>query len=202
MKLASAAFVLLLLGAHAAGDFDECLGQPLSMFRDGQQGWLGYMLFAALLMIGWLYTTALIRDGKEEEAVSGGLAALLLILVAVTPSFQAFHLLFSVALLVLLFLHYGRLLRESGSPWLTLHLLAPFVLALVSGCHSYGLWQKSLILYFVVLANIRHHLLGQGVTGRHLSAASPRTVDGNGIYRRPKVYRLEAGPTWARRSAK
>ena len=201
MKLASAAFVLLLLAAHGAGDLDERLGEPLSMFRDGEQSWLGYLLFASLLAIGWLYTAALIRAGEEDEAVSGVLAGLLLLVVAVTPSFEGFHLLCSGVLLLLLFLHYWRLLRESESPWLVLHVLAPFALVLVSGCHSYGLWQKSMILYFVVLATIRHHLLGRGVTGRHPSAVTPRTLGGDGTCRRRKVYHLEAGRTWARRRA-
>jgi len=201
VKLASAAFVLLLFGAHGAGDLNERLGEPLSMLRDGQQGWLGYLLFAALLVIGWLYTKALIRAEKEEEAVTGGLATLLILIVAVTPSCQGFHLLCSLALLLLLFQHYWRLLRESGSPWLVLHVLAPFALALLSGFHSYGLWQKSLILYLVVLANIRHHLLGRSVTVRHLSAASPRLFDVGSTNGRRKVYRLEEGRPWARRSA-
>jgi hypothetical protein len=201
VKLASAAFVLLLLGAHGSGDLDERLGEPLSMFRDGEQGWLGYLLFASLLVLGWLYTAALIRAGEEDEAVSAGLAGLLLVTVAMTPSFEGFHLLCSAALLLLLFLHYWRLLRESESPWLVLHVLAPFALVLVSGYHSYGLWQKSLILYFVVLATIRHHLLGHAVTGWHSSSASPRTLGGDGTCRRRKVYRLEVGRTWARKSA-
>lgn len=189
MRLSSAAFVLLLVGAHGVGDLDQRLGQPLSVFRDGAHGWLGYLLFASLLAIGWRYTTALVRAGEEDEAVSGGLATLLLFVVAVTPSFNGFHLLCSFALLLLLFVHYGRLLRDSGSPWFVLHVLAPLALALASGSHSYGLWQKSLILYVVVLANVRHHLLGQRRPGRQ-------------PYGRRMEYRLEAGPTWVRRSAR
>jgi len=75
VKLASAAFVLLLLVAHGVGDLGQRLEQPLSLFRDGEQAWVGYLLFAALLLIGLLYTVALIRAGKEEEAVCAGLNA-------------------------------------------------------------------------------------------------------------------------------
>jgi len=39
------------------------------------------------------------------------------------------------------------------------HLLSPFYLVLLTECHSYGLWQKCLILYLVALANLRHHQL-------------------------------------------
>jgi hypothetical protein len=40
VKSASAAFALLLLGAHV-GKFSRRLAEPLSLFRDGEQAWLG-----------------------------------------------------------------------------------------------------------------------------------------------------------------
>ena len=190
MKHASAAFALLLVAAHAAGDLDELLGQPLSVFREEPHAWLGYALFAALLAVGSLYTAALIRAGEENEAVTGALATLLLFVVAVTPSLQVLHVFCSLALLLLLFAHYGRLLRESQSPWLVLHVVVPFAVAMASGFHSYGLWQKSMILYFVALATVRHHLLGR-------RAAVARV--GTGTRGRRRVYRLEPGRAWSRR---
>jgi hypothetical protein len=66
--------------------------------------------------------------------------------VAVTPSLEAFHILSSFLLMLILFGHYWRLLRDAGSPWIFAHVLVPFALVLLSGCHSYGLWQKCLIL--------------------------------------------------------
>jgi hypothetical protein len=194
--------VLLLLAAHGAGHFKLCLAQPLSVFRDGEQAWLGYLLFAALLLVGLLYTRDLIRAGKEEEAVTAALAALLLFVVAVTPSLQAFHLLSSLLLLLLLFGHYWRLLRDSGGPWLILHSLAPFVLVLLSGCHSYGLWQKCMILYLVALANVRHYLLGRRRASGPPTVSAPRLFSSGGVNRRRKVYLLEAGRAWTRRKAK
>jgi hypothetical protein len=200
--LASAAFVLLLLAAHGAGDLGERVGQPLSVFRDGEQGWWGYLLFASLLLIGALYTRDLVRAGKEEEAVPAGLAALLLLFVAMTPSWSVLHLLCAAGLFSLLFRHYWWLLRESGSPWRFPHLLAPLALVWVSGCHSYGLWQKGLILYFVALANVRRHLLRPEAAGRCPSVAIPRTVAGGGRNGRRRVYRLEPGREWARRKVR
>jgi hypothetical protein len=202
VKLASAAFVFLLLSAHGAGDLDQRLAQPLSLFRDGEHGWLGHVLFALLLLIGVVYTVALVRARKEDEAASAGLAAVLLFIVAVTPSFQGLHLLCSFGLMLLLFRHYGRLLRQSGSPWLILHLVAPCLLVLVSGCHSYGLWQKGLVLYIVALANIRHHLLGQRAAARPLLAGTPRAFDSARVSGRRVVYRLELRREWARRKAR
>jgi hypothetical protein len=198
MRLASAAFVLLLLGVHAAGDLGESLGQPLSVFRDGEQAWLGYLLFATLLLVALLYMRDLIRAGEEMEAVTAGLAALLLFIVAVTPSMQAFHLLSSLLLLLLLFGHYWRLLRDTGSPWLLLHSSAPFLLVLLSGCHSYGLWQKCVILYLVVLANVRHYFLRGRRASKPLVVSTPPLFRRGGVKRRGKVYQLEAGREWAR----
>jgi hypothetical protein len=198
VKSASAAFVLLLLGAHGVGEFSRRLAQPLSMFRDGEQAWLGYVLFATLLLVSIWYTRDVIRAGEEEEAVIAGLAALLLFIVAVTPSLDGFHILSSFLLMLLLFGHYWRLLRDSGSPWIIFHVLVPFALVLLSGCHSYGLWQKCLILYLVALANLRHHRLCRMSESEPVSESSSELFGGGGVNRRPKVYRLEAGQEWAR----
>src|SRR5262249_61358801 len=103
VKSASAVFVVLLLGAHGVGEFSRRLTQPLSMFRDGEQAWLGDVLFATLLLVNISYTRDVIRAGEEEEAVIAGLAALLLFIVAVPPSVQGFHLFRSFFLMLLLF---------------------------------------------------------------------------------------------------
>jgi hypothetical protein len=202
VKSASAGFVLLLLGAHGVGDLSLRMAEPLSMFRDGELAWLGYVLFAALLLVSLVYMRDVIRAGEEEEAIVAGLAALLLFIVAVTPSFQGFHILSSFLLLLLLFGHYWRLLRDSGSPWLIFHVLAPFALVLLSGCHSYGLWQKCLILYLVALANLRHHRLCRTRAIEPLPASTSVLFGSSGLNGRRKVYQLEAGREWARSKAR
>ena len=62
VKSASAAFVLLLLGAHGVGDLSHRLADPLSMFRDGELASLGYVLFAALLLV---YLVCQLEAGRE-----------------------------------------------------------------------------------------------------------------------------------------
>ena len=172
------------------------------MFRDGEQAWLGYVLFAALLLVSLVYMRDAIRAGEEEEAIIAGLAALLLFIVAVTPSFDGFHILSSFLLLSILFGHYWRVLGNSGSLWLILHVLAPFALVLLTGCHSYGLWQKCLILYLVALANLRHHQLCRMSESEPVSESTCELFGGGGVNGRPKVYRLEAGQEWARLRAR
>jgi hypothetical protein len=199
MKLTSLVFFLLLLLAHAMGDPGELLGQPLSLFRDGEQGGpLGYALFAVLLLNGLLYTVTLVRFDRIGEAGMAGLAVGFLAVVAATPSWDAFHLVCSLLLLLLLFSYYATLLYRAGSPWLIVHLAVPFALVSATRLHSYGLWQKSLIAYFVLLAVVHHHILLRGRTDPRRSL-SGRRLRGNGVYqKRRKVYQVEASREWAR----
>jgi hypothetical protein len=196
MKLTALAFLLLLLLAHMTGDFDELAGQPLSTFRDGPQGWLGYALFAALLLVSLLYLAALVRFDRLGEAAVSGLAVVLLLVVALTPSWGGFHLLCSLLLFMLLFGYYSLLFYRMEGVWLFVHLAAPVVLALVTNLHSYGLWQKSFIAYFVLLAAAHHHLL----------IRQPLPPTGHGAMRRVsstrrrKVYQLASGREWTRRA--
>jgi hypothetical protein len=189
MKLASFAFFLLLLAIHVEGDFDVLLGRPLSMFRDGDQAWLGYLLFALLLLIGLCYARALAQSRREGEATVVGLAVLLLVVVAATPSLGAGHGLCSFLLLFLLFGYYALLLYRAGSLWLMPHLFVPVVLALATQLHSYGLWQKSIIAYFVMVALVHHHLL----------SPAPAAWRRGQLHKRRKVYQLDLGQEWGRR---
>ncbi|HVJ79939.1 MAG TPA: hypothetical protein VNC50_02620 [Planctomycetia bacterium] len=191
MRLSSTLFYLLFLGAHGLGDFAERLDSPLSFFRHGPHGWLGYLMFAALFAIGWQYTMALLAARREEEAASACLATVLLFFVAWTPSLQLFHVLCSVALLLLLFHHHWRLFRDAGSPWLYAHALVPFALVLASGCQSYGLWQKGMVVYFVALINVHHHRIGR--TRRRPASPASLVIGGRIMHGRRKVNRLTAG---------
>ncbi len=197
MKLASLAFVLLLLAAHLDGDSAELIGQPLSMFRDGEQGWLGYLLFAVLLLISGLYVRALARADRVGEAAAASLAALLLAVVAVTPSMGGFHIFCSLVLLGVLFAYFALLLRRSEAPLLAaVHLAVPVALVPATGLHSYGLWQKAVITYIVAVTAFHHHLLAVPLPrrrsrGRRASAVGP----GN----RHKVFQVAPSREWARR---
>ncbi len=193
MKLASSAFFLLLGLAHLAGDLDELLARPLSPFREGEFAWLGYLLFAVLLLIGVLYVSALWRRQREAQATAASLALVQLLIVALTESYGLLHLMCSFLLLVLLFGYYAVLLLRAGSAWFIAHLTMPTLLLLATQGHSYGLWQKAFIVYCVLAAVIHHHLLGAPEPVWRSRRAQP--------LRRRKVYTLEAGRAWGRRGA-
>jgi hypothetical protein len=198
MKLVALLFLCVLGAAHLAGDPAELLARPLSMFRDGPLRPFGYALFALLLTAtGLMIAAAWLRH--PEHAAFFALAASLLVLVAVTPSQDTFHLLLSLLLLTALFGYFAVVLyRRAGGGWFVLHLSLPLLLVALTRCHSYGLWQKSLILYFLLAANVQHHLLACTPPRRRGAALGPRHRN---VWCPPRrvVYTLEAGRCWARR---
>jgi hypothetical protein len=52
-----------------------------------------------------------------------------------------------------------------------IHLCAPILLAVVTGFESYGIWQKSLISYFVVVSTFHHHLATREMRANAAAAA-------------------------------
>jgi hypothetical protein len=199
MKLAALSFFLLLILRHALGNTLHLLQYPLSEFRDGERAWYGYLLFAALLLTGFVYTRALALAERFGEALVSALATFLLLVVAATPSWGPFHLFCSLLLLLLLFSYFTSLLYRAESFWLLAHLAVPPALALATRFHSYGIWQKALIAYFVLALVIRHHLLVPLMRKGDEPRRGPRRSHSS---KRRKVYRLDAGPTWSRRATK
>jgi hypothetical protein len=194
MKIATLSFLALLLLAHCVGDTEERLGQPLSMFRDGAYSLVGYALFASLLVIGGLAISSFVRSDQVPQAVVFGGAALLLGVVAATDSLGSFHLFCSLLLLFLLYAFYALELYRAGSPWLWAHLAAPVVLLLLSNFHSFGVWQKGLVVYFVLAVTVHSHLLTPQAPARR--AARGSTLPG----KKRRVVVLDHGArSWGRR---
>src|SRR5205085_5057965 len=82
-------------------------------------------------------------------------ALVLLTVVALTPSWDADHGVASLLLLLVIFVYYFARLYAADSPWLFAHVAVPVVVFLVTAAtFSYGIWQKGLIVYFVVAVNL------------------------------------------------
>ena len=202
MKIATLAFLLLLGYAHLTGDTERLLAQPLSMFRDGQQSAAGYGLFALLGLVAAAMTAACVRAGRDVEVCVLCVAGFLLVIVAVTPSLWPLHELCSLLLLSLLYWYFALLFYAWESRWrwlLFVHLPAPLALVIVTQCHSYGLWQKSLIVYFVVVINIHYHLVVRYLPRLARLRKSARGRN-DPLGKRRVVYILTPGKPWRRRA--
>jgi hypothetical protein len=199
MKAVSFTFLAVLLLAHRVGDPAKLLGLPLSMFRDGPLGAFGYVLFGLLLLAGGLMIVTLLRQRLHGHVCLFGLAAFLLLFVALTPSDGGLHVLASLVLLAVLFTYYAVQFHAAGRAWLWAHLAIPSLLVLATQFHSYGLWQKSFIVYFLLAVNVQHHLLTRGAAlGSRAKARRPhRAVPGS---RRRVVYVLDEGRGWSRQA--
>jgi hypothetical protein len=195
MKAATLAFLGTLLVALSPGGTVELYHLPLSMFRDGPLWFLGYTLFALLMLIGSLMAVALIKTGRHADAgfFIGGV--LLLAVIACTPSADAFHLLCSFLLLFLLYSYYALRLYLAESRWRVIHWVMPLVMVAATGCQSYGLWQKGFIAYCVLAIAIHHHLLGRGAP----KPWAPRAWGPAPPLRKRVVYVVEDGEAWDRR---
>lgn len=192
MKLLSLIFVGLLFWSQVVVGA-ELADKPLSMFRDGDFGVVGYTLFALLLAIGALMAAALHRAGRPGEARVFVIAVLLLLVVLVTPSLDsALHETGAAFLLCLLFGYYAIQLVLAQSGWLYLHLAMPIALVPLLSL-GYGPWQKGLIVYLVLIINIHWQLLPP-IQAR--SARGRRRVPS---LRRRVVYVIEPSRAWERR---
>jgi hypothetical protein len=178
MKLASLIFFGLLFYAHHVGGMYQPLAQPLSSFRYGEAGWLGYALICSLSWIGVVYAYDSKRFGDPDDDTDMRSFFVLLVIVAATPSGWALHDASAVVLLASLYAYFSIQLYRSGRlSMLVFHLCVPFVLVVATAFHSYGIWQKSLISYFVVAATVQHHLVKRGA--RASAVAATGVVSGN-----------------------
>lgn len=164
MKLASLSFFVLFAYAHQVRGVEGSIGEPLCSFRDGEFGLLGYALFCLTTLVGALYTFGLRQiNATTSEAANTLGGALLLLVVVATPSHWALHKASALVLLGSFYVHYAIILSQlPGQRLMYAHLAFPIVLAAAIGFHSYGLWQKGMIGYFIVIAVVHHYLATSG----------------------------------------
>lgn len=155
MRTATALFLVLLAAVHVLDP--ESWDRPLSELRDGPFPLAGYALFGLLLAVGVLHVRVYRQAGRWRSAAVPVAALVLLAVVAATPSFDEWHAIASLLLIGLVFVYHAGKLWLVSSPWLFAHLAAPVVILMISlysGSLSYGVWQKGLILYFLLAVNL------------------------------------------------
>jgi hypothetical protein len=198
MKLASLSFFAALAYIHRLEDLQTALAKPLSVFRDGPEAPLGYALIGVLVLIAVLYVGELSWAGLAGEAAVAAFAVVLLFVVAATPSWGVLHSFCAVALLGLLFAYAALVFRQLARPAMLAHLAVPVILLAATRFHSYGFWQKSLIVYFVLAAAVHQHLIRRKRYAR--DAVEQGQPDAMMTAKSRKVYRVELGPAWNQRT--
>lgn len=190
MRLVTLAFLVLLALAHTSGEAEEALARPLSLFREEADSPIGWLLFAFLLAAGVILVQLLVRMRWFVDALMLLVATALLAVVAATPSFDSDHLFVSGVLLLSLYVYYAVLFHRLASRWLWLHLPMPVLLLFLTQLHSYGLWQKSLILYYLLVINLQYSASKDWLE----TAQSPRrtwNIPKRDPQRKQKTYKLD-----------
>lgn len=185
LHLCSLGFLSFLALAHLGGDA-AVLAEPLSMLRDGVFSSLGYGAFLCLIGAALCHSWKLLASGWAVEGRFALAAAFILAVVAITPTSHPLHEGLAFLLLGMLYAYFGLLLYRARSPLALGHWLSPLWLLCLIGCHSFGLWQKALIVYFVVASNVEA-LVAAVAKSRQRRAR-----------RRRKVWVLDEGRAWIR----
>ena len=166
MKLASLLFFAQLVFVHHVCGAPASFDWPMSGFRDGECAPMGYMLFGAAGLVLFVYSVDLGRFKDPIKSVDTIGFGLLLLLVAISPNRWMFHRTFAFIVLGSAYVFFAIQLR-SNRALMAAHICAPAVVAVVLGkglgFESYGIWQKTLISYFVVVATVHHHIATRNV---------------------------------------
>ena len=161
MKFASLLFFAQLVFVHKMCGAPASFDWPMSAFRDGECAPIGYMLFVVIGLVLFVYSVDLGRFKDLGKAVDTIGFAFLVLMVAISPNRLLFHKTFAFIVLGLAYVFFAIQLR-SNRALMFAHICAPAVAALVLerglGFESYGIWQKTLISYFVCIATVHHHI--------------------------------------------
>jgi hypothetical protein len=162
VKILGATFAAMLVCAHFADVQGDAYHRPLSMFRDYEPAWIGYALFALLIAIGFETIRTACRLRADVHVVMYLVFTGLLIAVAATPSTDSLHTTCALVAMAIMFVYYAVLLYLADELfWLVMHLLMPSFLMMGSQLESYGIWQKGMILYFLIAVVVHQGALAQ-----------------------------------------
>jgi hypothetical protein len=148
-------FLLTLVIGHCYAGWEEALQVPFSQWRDGPYYVFGYVNFTLLLVCSLLIFVLILRQRQRGDIITAISIVLLLFIVMVTPSKDAFHRYSSYVLFLLLMGYYTWVLWRWNTRYVIVHLAVLLALTVLTAWHSYGLWQKALVFYMLVLMNIQ-----------------------------------------------
>ena len=195
VKLFGVTFAALLVCAHLADLQGDAYARPLSMFRDYDPAWIGYALFGLLIAIGLETARTAYRVRSELHTFMYVLMTALLAFVAATPSNGDWHLMCALAAMAIMFVYYACLLYNSDSLfWLVMHLLWPSFMLMARHFEGYGVWQKGMILYFLIATIVHQSVLGQWLPKRTRSQRKRVATTTRGW--RAALVRQPSGDIW------
>lgn len=153
------AFLIAFVGAHLADQRGDAYVRPLSLFRDVEPAWIGFVMFGLLVALGVETARSAARLRYWGQVAANLFIAAALALTALTPSYDEFHTLGANVAMVALVANIGVLLfLHDQWFWLAIHLVTPATLAFGALASGYGVWQKGMILYFLAATAILNHV--------------------------------------------
>ncbi|MBL9161617.1 MAG: hypothetical protein JNL18_02625 [Planctomycetaceae bacterium] len=156
------AFLLAFVGGHLADRQGDAYVRPMSLFRDVEPAWIGYVMFGLLIALGVETARSAARLRYWSQAGVNVFIASALAVTALTPSFDSLHVLgANVAMIALLANTTWLLFQHEQWFWLAIHLTTPSTLAMGALANGYGVWQKGMILYFLATTAILNHCFAQ-----------------------------------------
>jgi hypothetical protein len=167
VKVFAVGFSVLLVRAHFADVQGDAYERPLSLFRDYEPAWIGYAMFGLLVAIGLETMRTAFRAESEVHAGMYLLSTGLLAFVSATPSDNEWHQNFAVVVMLVLFTYYAVVLYYRDAMfWLLFHLLTPSFMMWATRLDNYGIWQKGMILYFLVATIVHQSVLARQIPKR------------------------------------
>jgi hypothetical protein len=167
VKILGVAFGLLFVCAHLADLRGDAYTRPLSCFRDCEPAWMGYAMFGLLIATGLETARTAFRLRSELHTFMYVVMTAQIAFIAATPSVGAWHQTFAGAGMLCIFVYYAVLLYSSDQLfWLLIHLFMPSILLIASHYESYGVWQKGMIIYFLLATIVHQGVLAQWLPKR------------------------------------
>lgn len=175
LPAATVAFLSIVAWMHLGLEATTRWRTPLSLLRDGSAAAKAQSAFGLLLVIHVLLLTAAWRARDRFALFTFAGVGGLLGIVALTPSDSILHLTAAILGLSLAFSYYAFVLQRLAHCWFWLHLVMPVALAVAAWWLDphpfeaflvptttgavwvppvYGIWQKAMLAYLLLLANI------------------------------------------------
>ena len=156
------AFLIAFIGGHLVDQEGNAYARPMSLFRDVEPTWIGYVMFGLLIALGMETARSAARLQYWSQIIANGFIASALAVTALTPSFDSLHVMgANVAMIALLANITWLLFQHEQWFWMAIHLITPASLAMGALTNGYGVWQKGMILYLLAATALLNYVFAE-----------------------------------------